>query len=412
MAASARGGRSGRTGRTSRARLNTAAAWTLSPTRFTPDASRSSGLSPPPFSLTRTKYHERPGATPRRSKIRRAGTSCSMKAVVTGATGFLGGHVCRLLCERGDEVRVTYRNPERLKHLKGLDVRRAKADVLDFKAMRRAVKGHDVLFHTVGFVGSSPAELVWRLNAHAPVVAVEAAAAEGLKRVVLTSTISAIGPTTNGQPANEQTEYPRDWLGLAYPDSKHEGEMAALDAGDRHGIDVVVVNPAYLLGVPIDREQPGETSTRTVGNYLRRRLPGVIDAPMNFADVEDAARGHLLAADKGVTGERYILGGDNLTWPQLIEHVAQVSGRRHPVLVLPPETARVAQIRDAMKLPAALPAEGFRLMSKDWRFSSEKAKRELGYETRPIDETIRATVEWYQELIAAGAFHDEVSSSM
>src|SRR5687768_16225261 len=106
-----------------------------------------------------------------------------MNAVVTGATGFLGGHVTRLLCERGDEVRVTYRNPERLKHLKGMKVRRAKADVLDFKAMRRAVKGSDVLFHTVGFVGSSPAELVWRLNAHAPVVAVEAAAAEGLKRV-------------------------------------------------------------------------------------------------------------------------------------------------------------------------------------------------------------------------------------
>ena len=115
-----------------------------------------------------------------------------MKAVVTGATGFLGGHVTRLLVERGDDVRVTYRNPDRLKHLKGLDVRRAKADVLDYKAMRRALKGHDVLFHTVGFVGSNPAELAWRLNAHAPVVAVEAAAAEGLERVVLTSTISAI----------------------------------------------------------------------------------------------------------------------------------------------------------------------------------------------------------------------------
>ena len=123
--------------------------------------------------------------------------------------------------------------------------------------MRRAMKGSDVLFHTVGFVGSNPAELVWRMNAHAPVVAVEAAAAEGLKRVVITSTISAIGPTTNGRPANEQTEYPRDWLGLAYPDSKHEGELAALEAGERHGIEVVVVNPAYLLGVPVDRDQPG-----------------------------------------------------------------------------------------------------------------------------------------------------------
>ncbi len=251
-----------------------------------------------------------------------------MKAVVTGATGFLGGHVTRLLAERGDEVRVTYRNADRLKHIKGIEYRRAKADVLDFKAMRRAMKGSDVLFHTVGFVGSNPAELVWRMNAHAPVIAVEAAAAEGLKRVVLTSTISAIGPTTNGRPANEETEYPRDWLGLAYPDSKHEGELAAVEAGERHGIEVVVVNPAYLLGVPVDRDQPGETSTRTVGNYLRCRLPGVIDAPMNFADVVDAAAGHLLAADKGKPGERYILGGENLSWPELIDHVARRV--RHP----------------------------------------------------------------------------------
>jgi dihydroflavonol-4-reductase len=335
-----------------------------------------------------------------------------MKAVVTGATGFLGGHVARLLLERGDDVRVTYRNPERLKHLKGLDTRQAKADVLDFKAMRRAVKGHDVLFHTVGFVGSSPAELVWQLNAHAPVVAVEAAAAEGLKRVVLTSTISAIGPATNGQPANELTEYPRDWLGLAYPDSKHEGERAALEAGERHGIEVVVVNPAYLLGVPVDREQKGETSTRTIGNYLRGRLPGVINSGMNFADVEDAAKGHLLAADKGVAGERYILGGDNLTWPQLVDRVAEISGHRHPVLVMPPETARVAQIRDALKLPSAMPAEGFGLMAKDWRFSSEKARRELGYTARPIEQTIRDTVEWYLELIAVDAFQDDRRSGM
>ena len=122
--------------------------------------------------------------------------------------------------------------------------------------------------------------------------------------------------------------------------------------------------------------------------------------------------GHLLAADKGNAGERYILGGVNLSWPELIEHVAEVSGHRHPVLVLPPETARVAQIREALKLPSALPAEGFGLMSKDWRFSSEKAKRELGYTARPIDETIRATVDWYLELIEAGAFEDEERSSM
>src|ERR1700755_3014743 len=131
-----------------------------------------------------------------------------MRAVVTGATGFLGSHVTKQLCERGDDVRIVYRDPDRLVRLKGCDYRRTKGDVLDFAAMRRACKGAEVLFHTVGFVGSRPAERVWSLNAEAPVVAVEAAAAEGVKRVVLTSTISAIGPATNGQPASALTEDP------------------------------------------------------------------------------------------------------------------------------------------------------------------------------------------------------------
>src|SRR3954465_7083705 len=134
-----------------------------------------------------------------------------MNVCVTGATGCVGARVTKALAERGDEVRVTYRNPDRLSALSGVDYRQAKTDVLDYKAMRRAGKGSEVLFHTAGFVGSSPSELVWALNAHAPVVAVEAAAAEGLRRVVLTSTISHIGPARDWWPGNGQTECPRDW---------------------------------------------------------------------------------------------------------------------------------------------------------------------------------------------------------
>jgi dihydroflavonol-4-reductase len=336
----------------------------------------------------------------------------AMKVCVTGATGFLGAHVTRALGERGDDVRVAYRNESRLKALRGVDFRRAKADVLDYPAMRRALRGIEVLFHTVGYVGANPAELVWRINAHAPVVAVEAAAAEGVRRVVLTSTISAIGLRHDGRSANEETEYPANWLGLAYPDSKHEGELAALEAGERHGIEVVVVNPAYLLGTPVDRSQPGETSTRTVGNYLRGRLPAVIDSAMNFADVEDAAHGHLLAADRGAHGERYILGGENMTWPTLIDRVADMSGIHHPILVLPREIVRLARIREALKVPGPMSVEGYDLMSKNWRFSSAKAKRELGYEARPINETVQETIHWYQELIEQGAFGKESRSGL
>lgn len=334
-----------------------------------------------------------------------------MKACVTGATGFLGAHVARLAAERGDEVRVVYRNPERLKRLRGFEFRQVKADVLDYPAMRRAVRGADVLFHTAGYVGSSPTERVWAINARAPLVVVEAAAAENVRRVVVTSTISAIGPA-RGAPADERTEYPQDWLGLTYSDSKREGERGALEAGERHGVEVVVVNPSYVLGVPVDRSQAGETSTRIVASYLLGRLPAVVAAPTNIVHVEDAARGHLLAADHGTPGERYILGGDNLGWGRLVDRIAELSGVRHPVVMLPPEIARIARIREAMGLPGPMSAEGYELMGQDWRFSSEKAKRELGYRTRPLDDTLRQTIDWYLELIDAGALGDDGRSPL
>jgi dihydroflavonol-4-reductase len=219
------------------------------------------------------------------------------KVCVTGATGFLGAHIARLLCNRGDAVCATCRHPARPGVLGGLEARRAPADVCDFAALRRVFEGAEVVVHTAGFVGSRPVDRAWRVNAEGPLVAVEAAAAAGCRRVVLTSSVSAIGPPSDGRPADERTPYPEQWLGLTYPDSKHEGERVALEAAARHGIELVVVNPGYALGVPVDSARPRAISSRIVGNYLRGRLPAVIAAPMNFVDVEDVAAGHLLAAD-------------------------------------------------------------------------------------------------------------------
>ena len=325
-----------------------------------------------------------------------------MRTCVTGATGFVGGHVTRELIARGHEVRVTYRDPERLKRLGGLEPETVRADILDRAAMRRAVRGCDVLFHTAGIVASKPVSYVQDVNALAPRIAVEAAAAEGVGRVVVTSSVAGIGPVPRGEVGREDDLYRGGGLGLTYPDAKHEGEMEAFAAGARLGVEVIVTNPAYVLGVPLDRQQPGETSTRIIGNYLRGRLPAVVDGETTIVDVRDVADGHLLAARRGKPGERYVLGGHNTTWPKLMARVAELSGVHHPFAVLPYGVGAVARRAEALRLPLAISAEAMVLMEQNWCYSSAKAKRELGYKPRSHDATVRATVDWYRELIDAG----------
>ena len=325
-----------------------------------------------------------------------------MTVCVTGATGFVGGHVARLLREQGEGVRVTYRDQVRLPRLAELDVEPLKADTTDRAALRRAFKGCDVVFHAAGMVDAKPADEVWRVNALGPRVAVEAAAAEGVGRVIVTSSVAAIGPVRDGEVGTEEDEYRGGGLGLTYMDAKHEGESEALAAGARAGVEVVVVNPSYVLGVPIDPSQPGETSTRTIGNYLRGRLPAVVDGAVNIVDVHDVAAGHLKAAEKGRPGERYVLGGHDTSWVELLEQVAELSGVHHPLLVLPPELGRVAQRAEAFGLPTPVSAEGILAMAQNWRYSSRKARRELGYRTRSLERTLRDTIEWYRSLIDSG----------
>ena len=174
---------------------------------------------------------------------------------VTGATGFVGAHVARALVDRGDSVRVTYRDRDRLERLAELDVDPVRADVLDRAALRRALRGCEVAFHTAGYVGSRPRERVWELNALSPRILIEAAAAEEVGRVVVTSSVAAIGRAPHGEAATEETIFRGGEFGMAYADAKHEGVAEALAAGARLGVEVVLVNPAYVLGVPVDCDE-------------------------------------------------------------------------------------------------------------------------------------------------------------
>jgi dihydroflavonol-4-reductase len=335
-------------------------------------------------------------------------------ACITGATGFLGAHLAAKLASGGagsvETVRVAIRNPRRMTALECVEVEQVRADVLDRKSLRAALEGCDVLFHAAGLVASRPEREVWRINAVAPRIAVEAAADAGVRRVVLTSSVAAIGPSPAGRAADERARYPEEGTGLVYADSKHEGERIAFATGERLGVEVVAVNPSYVLGPALNRSLLGETSTRIVSNYLRGRLPAIVDAYTNIVDVEDVATGHLLAAKRGKPGKRYILGGQNMRWSELIERVAKLSDRHHALLVLPPEIARGAKLLGNVGVPG-VSTEGIRLMAPDWRYSSARAKRELGYKPRPASQTVARTVDWCLELIANGKVGRSRSSS-
>ena len=240
------------------------------------------------------------------------------------------------------------------------------------------------------------------MNALSPRIAVEAAAAEDVRRVVVTSSVAGIGPAPPGKTGTEDDYYRGGGLGLAYPDAKHEGEVEALAAGVRDGVEVVIVNPSYVFGVPVHQSVPGETSTRMIGNYMRGRLPAIVDGETNVVDVRDVAKGHIRAAERGRPGERYVLGGHDTRWVELFERVAELSGVRHPLLVLPREAGGLALAAEAAGLPSPVSAGGLVLMAQNWRYSSAKARRELGYRARALDRTLTDTIAWYRDLIDSG----------
>lgn len=337
-----------------------------------------------------------------------------MRVCVTGGTGFLGAHLVRELVEAGHEVRVTYRERARLERLGDLPVEPVHADVLDEDALVEAMRGCELVYHSAGYVGARPVKRVWEANALSPRRAVQAAGRAEVPRVVHTSSVAAVGPSEPaGVPVHEEESYHSSDLHLTYADAKHAGEGEAVAAGMRTGVEVVIVNPAYVLGAPVNRRVPGETSTRMIGNYLRGRLPVLMDGGASIVDVRDVARGQLLAAEHGKPGERYILAGHNIYWFELIDRLRELSGVRQPLAVIPHEAARLLRAPEAFGLSGFfVNSEAYGLMGARWWASSEKAQRELGYSFRPLDETLRETIDWYRELIDVGVFRDNGASRL
>ncbi len=323
-----------------------------------------------------------------------------MKAFVTGGTGFIGGAVVRKLVEAGHQVRVLVRPKADTRQIDGLPVERVVGSLEDVESLRRGMEGCDWVFHLAALYSfwGYRWEDFYRVNVEGTRRVLEVARDMGIQRIVHTSSIAALGVNPDRTPANEDTPTSlEDKIGF-YQRSKFLGQQVALEFA-RQGVPVVIVNPSTPVGVGDYKPTP---TGQIIVDFLNGRMFGYVDTGLNIVDVEDVAQGHLLAAERGRVGECYILGGENLTLKQVLDILAEVSGRPPVRLRIPHWVAMAWAYVDVTlarlglrKVPSATP-EKVRLSRRYEWFDCSKAIKELGYSYRPAREALRKAVEWYR----------------
>jgi dihydroflavonol-4-reductase len=325
-----------------------------------------------------------------------------MTVLVTGASGHIGAHVIRHLLAQGRRVRAFVRPTSNLKGLEGLEVELARGDVLDRASLEAALRGCTAVYHLAAVVAewSHKPEVILRTAVDGTANMLQAVAARsGIERVVYTSSVAAVGMTRSRREPRNESHYNTEDL-THYSVAKTRAEHLAKELADRHGIPLVIVNPAVVLG-PLDyRPTP---ATQVVVRYLKYRLPFYVDAGANLVHVDDVARGHLLAEAHGKLGERYILSGENLTVLELFSMLARLVGRRPPQLEVGQHTLgalgwaaeMLARLRG--KPPLVTRARARSLVGRYGFYDASKARRELGYTSRPARETLADAVQWVRQ---------------
>jgi dihydroflavonol-4-reductase len=323
-----------------------------------------------------------------------------MKTFLTGATGFLGSHVARVLAAQGADLRLLVRPTSNLKNLEGLNAETVTGDLRDFASLEKAISGCEVVFHVAADYRlwvRDPAEM-YRSNVEGTRAILDAARKNQVRCVVYTSSVATVGFTGNGHLADEDSPVVlADMIGH-YKRSKFMAEQVALDAG-RGAMRVVTVNPT----TPIGEQDVKPTPTgRIVVDFLKRKFPAYVETGLNLVDVRECARGHIAALEKGKSGERYILGGENLTLKKILDKLGAISGLPSPTVKLPYFVAYIAGALDETvsgrllgREPRAT-VETVRMGKKKMWASSDKAERELGWKIIPADDALRRAVEWFR----------------
>jgi dihydroflavonol-4-reductase len=323
-----------------------------------------------------------------------------MTTLVTGAAGFLGSHVARQLIERGEHVRVLVRATSQFRALDGLAAERVIGDLRDAASLSRAVDGVRRVFHVAAdyrLWAKDPGE-IYESNVGGTKNLLEAARRAGVERFVYTSTVATVAVPTEGALPNEDTPASVDDMIGDYKRSKFLAEQEALHAAER-GAPVVVVNPTTPVGPGDWKPTP---TGRIIVDFLNGRMPAFVDTGLNLVPVEDAAAGHILAADRGRVGQRYLLGGQNMSLEQILQILARVIGRKAPRLKLPHAVAMAAGYANELYSRIVgrepqIPLDGVR-MARHRRFvDCSKATSELGFRPGPVEAALERAVRWYEE---------------
>jgi dihydroflavonol-4-reductase len=348
-----------------------------------------------------------------------------MLAFVTGATGFLGSHVARALIEQGAELRLLVRPTSDLRNIDGLAADRVVGDLRDASSIEKAVSGCDVVFHVAADYRlwvRDPGEM-YRSNVEGTRGLLEASRKQGVRRVVYTSSVATMGFDSNHRVAelrsalaDEDARHHTSQLGHAntvadeespvsladmigpYKRSKFMAEQVAVEAA-RSGLDVVIVNPTTPIG---ERDIKPTPTGRIVVDFLKRKFPAYVETGLNLVDATECAQGHIQALEKGRAGERYILGGENLTLKQIMDRLGAITGLKSPTVKLPYVFAFATGVVDEMVTGRLLGREpratidAVRMGRKMMFVSSAKAERELGWQTVPVDAALRRSVEWFR----------------
>ncbi len=322
-----------------------------------------------------------------------------MKTFVTGATGFIGSHIVRQLLADGRDVRVLVRKNADISNLKGLDVELWYGDLQDHDSLQRGLSGCQVLYHAAADyrLWTRHPEEMYRINVDGTTAILEAALQLGLSRVVYTSSVGTLGNPGDGTPGSETTPVSFDDMVGHYKKSKFLAEHRAESFIPR-GLPLVIVNPSTPVGARDIKPTP---TGKIIVDFLNRAMPAYLDTGLNIIDVEDCARGHILAEQKGQVGQKYILGNRNLTLCQIFNLLEQSTGVKAPRVRLPYRPILLAAyLNEALsrltgKEPL-IPLAGVQMAAKFMYFDSSKAVKELGLPQSPIEEALNKAVAWFQ----------------